>query len=73
MVNRGGLWAWPKPWLYRSGIGLILGGTVGGIVAILERSGLIGVLLTSRLTCHMKTAKSCTFVGDLDAVVALPA
>ena len=22
---------------------------------------------------HMKTAKSCTFVGDLDAAVALPA
>ena len=32
-----------------------------------------GVLLTSRFACHMKTAKSCTFVGDLDAVVALPA
>ena len=46
---------------------------MGGIVAILERSGGIGVLLTSRFTCHMKTAKSCTFVGDLDAAVALPA
>ena len=37
-VNRGELWAWPKSQLYQSGIGLILGGTVGGIVAILERS-----------------------------------
>ena len=42
-------------------------------VSVRDKSGRIGVLLTSRFTCHMKTAKSCTFVGDLDAVVALPA
>ena len=28
--------------------------------------GRIGVLLTSQFTCHMKTAKLCTFVGALD-------
>ena len=44
-----------------------------GIVAILERSGGIGVSLTSPFTCRMKTSKSCTLVGDLDAAVALPA
>ena len=41
-------------------------------LSVRDESGLIGVLLTFRFTCHMKTAKSCTFVGDLDAVVALP-
>ena len=43
-------------------------------LSVRDESGSIGVLLTSsRFTCHMKTAKSCTFVGDLDAAVALPA
>ena len=40
-------------------------------LSVRDESGWIVVLLTSRITCHMKTAKSCTFVGDLDAAVAL--
>ena len=35
-----GLWAWPKSYLYRSGIGLILSGTVGVFVVI--RAGVRG-------------------------------
>ena len=42
-------------------------------LSVRGESGCLGVLLTSRFTCHMKTAQSCTFVGDLDAAVALPA
>ena len=43
------------------------------ILELWDESGRVGVLLTSRFTCRMKTAKSRTFVGDLDAATALPA
>ena len=66
------------------GRGLNLSSTVAGLGSFLAASWVelwpflcvrdeSGVLLTSQFICHMKTAKSCTFVGDLDAVVALPA
>ena len=37
-VNRVGLWAWPKSYLYRSGIGIIPSGTVVVFVVIRGRS-----------------------------------
>ena len=52
-VNRVGLWAWPKSYLYRSGIGVIPSGIVVVFVVILGRSGLIGV--SSDNTIHPPT------------------
>ena len=40
--------AWPKSQLHCSGIGVIPSGTIGVIVVIRGRSGVVGVILTPR-------------------------
>ena len=42
-------------------------------LSVRDESGVNRGITDFPFTCHMKTAKPCTFVGDLDAVVALQA